>query len=221
MVHLLDSSAFLPPKKEEIAKLLEITKAEFEEVFNSLLSNGEIIKINDELFLLEKTLNMGIEKIKSFIKSAELYTCRVFYAYTCNTNVKKIKEFKEMSRPKSDTKIKILRLTWAYFPWLMVMLFLILSGSTGIMLASKKERLDKEKKTVEEGGLWYEEALPTETILTGLAAVLPVKASSLTAADIFAHLSNLTEKALLLGGKTTVGRGLCRIQFAGINGGAS
>ncbi len=69
MVHLLDSSAFLPPKKEEIAKLLEITKAEFEEVFNSLLSNGEIIKINDELFLLEKTLNMGIEKIKSFIKT--------------------------------------------------------------------------------------------------------------------------------------------------------
>ncbi|NLC04403.1 MAG: selenocysteine-specific translation elongation factor [Tissierellia bacterium] len=69
IIYLLDSSAFLPPKKEEIAKLLEITKAEFEEVFNNLLSSGEIIKINDELFLLDKTLNTGIEKIKSFIKT--------------------------------------------------------------------------------------------------------------------------------------------------------
>ncbi|NLA75229.1 MAG: efflux RND transporter periplasmic adaptor subunit, partial [Deltaproteobacteria bacterium] len=57
-----------------------------------------------------------------------------------------------MSRAKSYTKIKILRLTWAYFPWLMVMLFLILSGSTGIMLASKKERLDKEKKNALKEG---------------------------------------------------------------------
>lgn len=69
IVHLLDSSAFLPPKNEEIAKLLEITKGEFEEVFNSLLSNGEIIKVNDELYLLDKTLNMAIEKIKMFIKT--------------------------------------------------------------------------------------------------------------------------------------------------------
>lgn len=51
-----------------------------------------------------------------------------------------------MSHPESDTKIKILRFIWGYFPWLMVILFIILSGSTGIMLASKKERLDNEKK---------------------------------------------------------------------------
>lgn len=55
-----------------------------------------------------------------------------------------------MSHPESDTKIKILRFVWGYFPWLMVILFLILSGSTGIMLASKKERLDNEKKNAQK-----------------------------------------------------------------------
>lgn len=55
-----------------------------------------------------------------------------------------------MSYPKSDTKTKLLRSIWAYFPWLMVILFLILSGSTGIMLANKKQRLDDEKKNAQK-----------------------------------------------------------------------
>jgi membrane fusion protein, multidrug efflux system len=55
-----------------------------------------------------------------------------------------------MLHPKSETKIKILRLIWGYFPWLMVVLFLILSGSTGVMLASKKQRLDDEKKNAQK-----------------------------------------------------------------------
>ncbi len=55
-----------------------------------------------------------------------------------------------MLHPESDTKIKILRFIWGYFPWLMVIVLLILSGSTGIMLASKKERLDNEKKNAQK-----------------------------------------------------------------------
>jgi membrane fusion protein, multidrug efflux system len=55
-----------------------------------------------------------------------------------------------MLHPKSDTKIKILRFIWRYFPWLMVVLFLILSGSTGVMLATKKQRLDYEKKNAQK-----------------------------------------------------------------------
>ena len=51
-----------------------------------------------------------------------------------------------MSQPKSDTKIKILRSIWGSFPWLMVILFIILSSSLGIMLYEKKQRLDYEKK---------------------------------------------------------------------------
>ncbi len=57
-----------------------------------------------------------------------------------------------MLHPKSDTKIKMLRFIWGYFPWLMVILLLILSGSTGVMLATKKQRLDYEKKNAQKEG---------------------------------------------------------------------
>ncbi len=69
LVKLLESSLFLPPKKEELAQLLELNKSDLDEVFNSLFINGEIIKINDDLFILNNTLNIGIEKIKQFIKT--------------------------------------------------------------------------------------------------------------------------------------------------------
>jgi CRISPR-associated protein Cmr4 len=65
---------------------------------------------------------------------------------------------------------------------------------------------------VVKGGLWYEEALPAETILSGIVAVSPVKASSEL---VFATLDRLVEKPLQLGGKATVGRGLCRVTLGG------
>jgi CRISPR-associated protein Cmr4 len=84
-------------------------------------------------------------------------------------------------------------------------------------------RLDPDKKTVAKGALWTEEALPVETILAGMMVATPVK--------LPAHESGpdrYTEKALLgyvggligsgvvqLGGKATVGRGLCHMTMVG------
>ena len=51
-----------------------------------------------------------------------------------------------MSQPKSEVKIKIIRSIWEFFPWLMVVLFIILSATIGVMLYEKKQRLDYEKK---------------------------------------------------------------------------
>lgn len=76
-------------------------------------------------------------------------------------------------------------------------------------------RMEPDRKTVADGGLWYEEALPAETVLTGLALAAPVKAAHLADTDIFATLETLTRTALQLGGKATVGRGLCRVLVAG------
>ena len=73
-------------------------------------------------------------------------------------------------------------------------------------------RLREDAKTVKKGGLWYEEALPTETILTGLAVATPVKAEP---EEVFETLKGLIEKPLQLGGKATVGRGLCRLRMTG------
>jgi CRISPR-associated protein Cmr4 len=73
-------------------------------------------------------------------------------------------------------------------------------------------RLQNESKTVEKGGLWYEEALPAETILSGIVAASPVRA---TPERVFTTLQELTDKPLQLGGKATVGAGFCRVVLLG------
>ncbi len=80
-------------------------------------------------------------------------------------------------------------------------------------------RLQPDAKTVEQGGLWYEEALPTETILTGLALATPNGKTGMTDDEIFAVINAIIEKEqrpqpLQLGGKATVGRGLCNVRLA-------
>jgi CRISPR-associated protein Cmr4 len=69
-------------------------------------------------------------------------------------------------------------------------------------------RLNEEKKTVDKGGLWYEEALPTETVLAG---PVMIGKTSLADGEIVRVIATCVEKPLQLGGKATVGRGLCRV----------
>ena len=72
-------------------------------------------------------------------------------------------------------------------------------------------RLDEAKKTVKQGALWYEEALPAESILSGLLVIQAVAASE---ADVLETITQLTQNPLQVGGSTTVGRGLCRVHLA-------
>lgn len=74
-------------------------------------------------------------------------------------------------------------------------------------------KLEDKTKTVKKGGLWYEESLPTETLLYTVVASDPSrytrKRATFSAAE---HLETLREvKSAVLGGKATVGRGLCSI----------
>ena len=71
-------------------------------------------------------------------------------------------------------------------------------------------RLEQETKTVASGGLWYEESLPAETILSGLVVTSLVKAS---AEDLAAVLNGLDTRPIQLGGKATIGRGLCQLRL--------
>lgn len=73
-------------------------------------------------------------------------------------------------------------------------------------------RLREDAKTVEQGGLWYEEALPAETVLSGLVVAAPVKAEP---AEVFETIAGLVAKPLQIGGKSTTGRGLCRLKVIG------
>ena len=74
-------------------------------------------------------------------------------------------------------------------------------------------RLQDDSKTVTSGGLWYEEALPTETILSGIAMITPTRASNLSEQKIEFALQEITKRTIQFGGKATVGRGLCKIHL--------
>lgn len=76
-------------------------------------------------------------------------------------------------------------------------------------------RLEEETKTVREGALWYEETLPPETILSGLILATLTQESKLSIEEIFSEIGALTERTLQLGGKATVGRGLCSVRLVG------
>jgi len=80
-------------------------------------------------------------------------------------------------------------------------------------------RLDADTKTVMTGALWTEEALPIESVLAGLAVATPIKQKGKEASDpatLLAYVQGLaTGSALQLGGKASVGRGVCRIRMEG------
>lgn len=78
-------------------------------------------------------------------------------------------------------------------------------------------KLDDDAKTVVKGQLWYEEALPTETILYGLVTATETKTRQgqvrSTIANTFNVVASLTDKAMQFGGKATAGRGVCQLRI--------
>lgn len=61
--------------------------------------------------------------------------------------------------------------------------------------------------------LWYEEALPAETVLVGLVTAQPVGSNGMNADDALQKVPELTTGLTQLGGNATVGRGLCRLRL--------
>lgn len=86
---------------------------------------------------------------------------------------------------------------------------------------STRVRIDDDLKTVKEGALWNEEALPAETILAGLVAcdrVYSREANGITPSEL---IRDFATKPLLLqiGGKATIGRGRARCLFTPVGKG--
>lgn len=82
-------------------------------------------------------------------------------------------------------------------------------GRVGMEVIARN-RIDNERKTVATGALWTEEALPIETILTGLLVATPVRGEA--PATLIDHVKGLCREPIQLGGKATVGRGMCRLE---------
>lgn len=94
--------------------------------------------------------------------------------------------------------------------------FLILPDAVFSFLAETSTEIrariaiDKDKGTVKQGALWYEENLPAESVLWGIYALSGsrVKGEKLAADELAAKLPSAA--LLQLGGKAGVGRGLTR-----------
>lgn len=76
-------------------------------------------------------------------------------------------------------------------------------------------RLQEDTKTVVRGGLWYEETLPAESILSGVVIATPLQKQLLSQDNILQKVKDLTLTPVQLGGKATVGHGLCRVTIHG------
>lgn len=80
-------------------------------------------------------------------------------------------------------------------------------------------RLDDQTKTVAQGALWYQESLPAETVLAGIAVASKVNAvngrSERSAQELLDHVASLTDGLVQLGGKATVGQGSCFVRLGG------
>ena len=76
-------------------------------------------------------------------------------------------------------------------------------------------QIDSNTKVVTKGGLWYEEALPAETILAGMVAATPLKRHQFGVKEGFEQLGGLIKDAMQFGGNATVGRGLCYVTLRG------
>ncbi len=92
----------------------------------------------------------------------------------------------------------------------------ILNTATEI---TARVKIQDDAKTVQRGGLWYEEALPTESVLFGLALAFPndktvINGQKLTPQKIFEEVGKKLDKTLQFGGKATVGRGICRVSMS-------
>lgn len=94
------------------------------------------------------------------------------------------------------------------------MMSFLLDSATEV---AARVRLDPEKKTVARGALWTEESLPTETVLCGLAVASRATRNGTIwdPLDLLQKIQGLANGLVQLGGKANVGRGSCRVRFAG------
>ena len=60
-------SAYMPPRMEELLQMLEYGEQDIHKVFNALINSGDIIKLNEELYLHIDHYHRALEALKEYI----------------------------------------------------------------------------------------------------------------------------------------------------------
>ena len=87
LIKIYKESIFTPPKKEDLLETLEYDKDELTQVFDSLISSGEILKLNEEIYLHKVNYEKGLAMVKDYIKDNGSITVAE-YRDILNTNRK-------------------------------------------------------------------------------------------------------------------------------------
>lgn len=74
ILKMFNEDPFQPPKREDFAAINPSKKDEVEEVFLSLLNNGILIKLSEEVYLTKENYDLALEKLRDFMKSNNIIT---------------------------------------------------------------------------------------------------------------------------------------------------
>src|SRR3989338_1244317 len=74
-------------------------------------------------------------------------------------------------------------------------------------------RINNETKTVDKGALFYEEALPTDSLLYSVVMAHDAANATLKAEEIIKLLNEIDGKHLQFGGDATIGKGIVNVNF--------
>lgn len=87
ILNILRDSDFTPPRKEELFKNIAYEGKEVEEVFGSLINSGEVIKLNEDIYLYIENIERAITLMKEYLKENSFITVAQ-YRDILNTNRK-------------------------------------------------------------------------------------------------------------------------------------
>ncbi len=111
ILKIFKESPYQPPKREDLESIIGQRKDEIEEVFISLLNNGDIIKLNDEVYLSKEAYDLGLEKLKEHFNNHDSISIGE-YRDMLNTNRKValalLEYFDQIKITKRDKDIRVL-----------------------------------------------------------------------------------------------------------------
>ncbi|CCQ92632.1 Selenocysteine-specific elongation factor [[Clostridium] ultunense Esp] len=78
IIKILKKKKFIPPKKEELIEMTGYDSSQVDEVINSLVNSGEIIKLNEEIYLYKTLYEEGLRLLKGYVQEYKSITVAQF-----------------------------------------------------------------------------------------------------------------------------------------------